>query len=266
MADVMIPVLKDTKDPHYRYKMPKLTAKIEGSGNGIKTVLTNISSIAKAIYRPASYPTKYFGCELGALVTMNNDIYVINGSHDTDKLQNLLYSFIQKFVLCSKCKNPETSLTVSSQTIKQKCIACGHASTIAKSIHKLTTYIINHPPEATSLSVNNNQNGKQSKSKSSKSKKSSANNGSTSPNGTKHEQQQQTNELNNDEFEDDGFDDEEFTQDALNERLRDGLKNGLLSDPKESANLFYEMVKEKNKLIFCQMQVYKKNLLKKQKD
>jgi translation initiation factor 5 len=54
-------------------------------------------------------PTKYFGCELGAQVTMAND-YIVNGSHDVDKLINLLYCFIQKFVLCAKCKNPETTL------------------------------------------------------------------------------------------------------------------------------------------------------------
>ena len=53
-------------DPFYRYKMPKLSAKVEGKGNGIKTVISNMSEIAKALERPPMYPTKYFGCELGA--------------------------------------------------------------------------------------------------------------------------------------------------------------------------------------------------------
>lgn len=35
-------------------------------GNGIKTVIVNMAEVAKAIGRPATYPTKYFGCELGA--------------------------------------------------------------------------------------------------------------------------------------------------------------------------------------------------------
>jgi translation initiation factor 5 len=52
MADVLLPILRDTNDPHYRYKMPKLTAKIESSGNGIKTVITNMVAIAKSIGRP----------------------------------------------------------------------------------------------------------------------------------------------------------------------------------------------------------------------
>ncbi len=40
-------------DPSFRYKMPRLVAKIEGRGNGIKTVVVNMREIAEAINRPA---------------------------------------------------------------------------------------------------------------------------------------------------------------------------------------------------------------------
>ena len=48
----MINVNRQTNDMFYRYKMPKLAAKVEGTGNGIKTVLVNITAIAKALSRP----------------------------------------------------------------------------------------------------------------------------------------------------------------------------------------------------------------------
>lgn len=53
-------------DPTYRYKMPRLESKIEGRGNGIKTVVTNMVTVAEALNRPPSLPIKFFGTELGA--------------------------------------------------------------------------------------------------------------------------------------------------------------------------------------------------------
>ena len=246
MGDVFLNILKDSKDPHYRYKMPKLTTKVEGSGNGIKTVITNMAAVAKALGRPPSYPTKYFGCELGAQVTINNDCYVVNGSHDPENLLNLLYAFIRKFVLCSKCNNPETTLSVSGQIIRQKCIACGYATTIPKPLHKLTTFIINHPPDGsastTSSSSKSGKSGKGDK----KSKKGDKNGGNTSPtNG----QGDSGNDLNdaNDDFDD--FDDEDLSVDAYIERqqqLIDGLPSASTKlNSKDSANLFYKLVKDK---------------------
>ncbi|CAD6189636.1 unnamed protein product [Caenorhabditis auriculariae] len=135
-------------DPFYRYKMPKLLAKVEGKGNGIKTVIANMSEIAKALERPPMYPTKYFGCELGAQTNFDakNERYIVNGEHDANKLQDILDGFIKKFVLCPACENPETQLLVRKNAINSKCKACGHAFLIDNR-HKLSTFIIKNPPK-----------------------------------------------------------------------------------------------------------------------
>ena len=57
-------------------------------------------------------PCKYFGCELGAQTQMDPKTgrYIVNGAHESSKLQDLLDGFIKNFVLCEQCENPETAL------------------------------------------------------------------------------------------------------------------------------------------------------------
>ncbi|KAJ1738504.1 eukaryotic translation initiation factor 5 [Coemansia sp. RSA 1086] len=142
-----INIRRDIKDPFYRYKMPRMQAKVEGKGNGIKTVLPNISEVAKALSRPPSYPTKYFGSELGAQTQMDdkNDRYIVNGAHEAERLQELLDGFIEKFVLCGNCKSPETDLVIKDQIIIRRCMACGKTSNVAMG-HRLSTFILKNPP------------------------------------------------------------------------------------------------------------------------
>uniref|UniRef100_A0A453NBM1 W2 domain-containing protein n=1 Tax=Aegilops tauschii subsp. strangulata TaxID=200361 RepID=A0A453NBM1_AEGTS len=104
-------------DAFYRYKMPRMLTKIEGRGNGIKTNIVNMVDIAKALARPASYTTKYFGCELGAQSKFDEKtgISLVNGAHDTSKLAGLLENFIKKYVQCYGCGNPETEVLISKK-------------------------------------------------------------------------------------------------------------------------------------------------------
>lgn len=136
-------------DAFYRYKMPKMITKIEGRGNGIKTNIVNNVEIAKALARPPSYTTKYFGCELGAQSKFDEKTgtSLVNGAHDTAKLAGLLENFIKKYVQCYGCGNPETEVIITkTQMITLKCAACGFVSDVDMR-DKLTTFILKNPPE-----------------------------------------------------------------------------------------------------------------------
>ncbi|KAG5247354.1 eukaryotic translation initiation factor 2 family protein [Salix suchowensis] len=140
----------NSDDAFYRYKMPKMVTKVEGRGNGIKTNIVNMVEIAKALARPASYTTKYFGCELGAQSKFDekNGTSLVNGSHETVKLAGLLENFIKKYVQCYGCGNPETEIIITkSQMLQLKCAACGFVSDVDMR-DKLTTFILKNPPES----------------------------------------------------------------------------------------------------------------------
>jgi translation initiation factor 5 len=165
----MINVNRNMEDTFYRYKMPPIKTKIEGRGNGIKTAIPNIIAVAKAIDRPPNWLLKYLAIELGAgckiqlaqtLTNEEDGRYIINGKFTAKELQDLLDEFIKKFVLCTKCENPETKLRITSKKqIESKCIACGHIYLLPM-VHKLTKYIVNNPPntlQSTSSSKRENK-------------------------------------------------------------------------------------------------------------
>jgi translation initiation factor 5 len=143
-----INIRRDVTDPFYRYKMERLQSKIEGKGNGIKTVIVNLSSVAQSLARPPAYVIKYFGFELGAQTNVNptDDRWIINGAHDAAKLQDYLDGFISKFVLCKKCKNPETDVIVKDGHITLDCKACGQRSDVDLRL-KLSSFILKNQPK-----------------------------------------------------------------------------------------------------------------------
>ncbi|KAL1988484.1 hypothetical protein VTN96DRAFT_9539 [Rasamsonia emersonii] len=138
-----INIRRDVTDPFYRYKMEKIQSKIEGKGNGIKTVVVNLNSVAQSLSRPPEYVIKYFGFELGAQANAKptDDRWIINGAHDAQKLQDYLDGFIAKFVLCKKCKNPETDVVIKDNRILLDCKACGQRSEVDPRL-KLSTFIL----------------------------------------------------------------------------------------------------------------------------
>ncbi|KAK4106462.1 hypothetical protein N658DRAFT_415537 [Parathielavia hyrcaniae] len=146
----LVNVRRDVSDPFYRYKMERLQTKIEGKGNGIKTVITNLSSVAQSLARPGSYLIKYFGFELGAQTNLDpaDDRWIINGAHESQKLQELLDGFISKFVLCKKCKNPETDVQIKDGRITLDCKACGQRTEVDLRL-KLSGFMLKNVPKKT---------------------------------------------------------------------------------------------------------------------
>jgi len=154
----IVNIRRDVDDKFYRYRMPVLLTKVEGKGNGIKTVLPNIQDVARALSRPPMYPTKYFGSELGAQTMYDTkaDRYIVNGAHQSERLRELLDAFIDKYVLCGSCKNPETDLIVTKdEMIVRDCKACGQRTNVDMR-HRLSSYILKNPPKRSRKSKKEN--------------------------------------------------------------------------------------------------------------
>lgn len=140
---------RDNADASFRYKMPRMQSKIEGRGNGIKTVILNMPEVAKALNIDPDYPTKFFGTELGSISKFDKKLSraIVNGAHDGGKLSELLNKFIDIFILCPKCRLPEIIWQVDEKKgdIRVDCAACGNNS-LLNHTHKLVSYILKNPP------------------------------------------------------------------------------------------------------------------------
>lgn len=143
MSTINIAGLTPVEDPAYRYKMPRLVVKVEGRGNGIKTVLMNVIELAQSLNREAPEITKFFGCEIGSQTTYatDTDRAIVNGAHRDTDLQNHLSRYIENFVLCKNCRLPETHYKIKDGLISQKCLACGSKNAVDMT-HKLTAFIL----------------------------------------------------------------------------------------------------------------------------
>jgi len=238
-------VNREVQDAFYRYKMPRLMAKVEGKGNGVKTVIPNMPEIARALGRPPTYCTKFFGCELGAQTQFDfkNDRYIVNGAHDAAKLQDMLDIFIRKFVLCERCDNPETVLKVLPKKgmITSSCKACGHSFTLDMR-HKLTTFIVKNPPEQTMNEQGTSLTQRKEKRSKRKDEEGEAKNGSGEDDGFGDE---------NDEENVEWFTD--VSEKAVEERMKDlsmGVKslamdNDMEKSEKEKMDIFHKFVNSK---------------------
>ena len=110
-------------DPSYRYKMPKLETNFKKNN---RTYFTNLPKVAESLNRSANEIVKWFGYTLG--VASNTKDFSISGQYDTKKLQTLLQDFINEYILCGVCGNPETTYSSYKGKLCKQCASCGKPS------------------------------------------------------------------------------------------------------------------------------------------
>lgn len=153
-------------DPEYRYKMPTVVGKIEGKGNGIKTVIVNVSDLGLSLHRSPAEVNKFFGCELGAQTSYNEetDRAVVNGAHNDKVLQDNVHKYIENFVLCPSCRLPESEYKIKNEIIWHRCKACG-AKEMVNMQHKLCTFILAQNKKKKKMDKKNGKKDKDKKGK-----------------------------------------------------------------------------------------------------
>ena len=127
MPPKLIPIKKNAEQ-NYRYKMPTFIVRKIQSGS--KTVILNSLEVSRALNRSLESLYQWFSFK-GGKVTMNkeNGQLTLNGDRDVNDLTESLYDFINHFLLCPVCSNPETTFEKNpDKTLSFVCRACGRTS------------------------------------------------------------------------------------------------------------------------------------------
>jgi translation initiation factor 5 len=126
--------------------MPSPVLKVEGRGNGIKTVLMNLKDIGDSLHRHPDELLQYISKTLGTQLIKEETRFIINGSHSEDKINNSIDKYIDKFVLCGKCYKPDTRYSIESKQLFLKCSGCGEKKIIShdftRTIMKNESYLL----------------------------------------------------------------------------------------------------------------------------
>ncbi|BAU80221.1 eukaryotic translation initiation factor 5 [Tokyovirus A1] len=114
-------------DPFYRYKMRQL--KITDSGKS-RTFFDNIKDVSKDLNVPANLLPKFLALELGTSCGFDKgrNLWYITGSHSTETIHGKVGSFIQSFVLCKTCGQPELFYETKKGKVMMRCRGCGDFS------------------------------------------------------------------------------------------------------------------------------------------
>ncbi|OQS54389.1 C37C3.2 [Ecytonucleospora hepatopenaei] len=136
----MININSKISDPFYRYKMHEVLCEPEKQ----HTLIVNLEEIGRDLKRDPANILRFLGLTLGCStkIAEHNKMpkYLLPGTYDESKLQSTIFEFIDLFVLCNACGNPETFFLVSDGVLMRQCNSCG--AVFKQQDHKLNVVFL----------------------------------------------------------------------------------------------------------------------------
>lgn len=119
MVKIPISGLQEIDDPFYRYTMDRMNL----IKNGSFYLIDNLPTICKELDRDDKLLVKYFNLKFNVSFVYKNGILRTQKDIKLNDYEEALHEFIEYFVLCPRCKLPETIL---ESKYVLKCKACSY--------------------------------------------------------------------------------------------------------------------------------------------
>ena len=117
------------EDSGERFEIPK----VQGHHAKNRTILTNYLQIVSHLRRTPEHLAKFLGKELASSTEINGERLILSSKLSSKQINEKIEKYVNTFVLCPKCKKPDTELVEENSRQYLKCLACGER----KEVHKI---------------------------------------------------------------------------------------------------------------------------------
>lgn len=115
--------LKENNDPSYRYRMPSVSINKQKT----KMVIINLKEIGASLDRDPHFIVYFLKNKFGTQMKYNSEENRVEFKGlEPEQIQDAIFEFIEYFVLCPTCNNPETTLSNKKNNMYIACKACSH--------------------------------------------------------------------------------------------------------------------------------------------
>ena len=106
--------------------------KVKGHHEGVRTVISNFGQIIACIRRKPEHFLKFLTKELASSGEIKGDRLILSRKLASKDVNDKIEKYVNKFVLCPKCKKPDTELENDGAKAFLRCLACGEKYEVHK--------------------------------------------------------------------------------------------------------------------------------------
>ncbi|RMD45435.1 translation initiation factor IF-2 subunit beta [Candidatus Pacearchaeota archaeon] len=99
--------------------------KVQGHYEGSKTIVKNFLRISSCIRRPYAHLMKFLSKELASPAEISGERLIFQRKISPGDINLKIKKYVKEFVLCPKCKKPDTELITRKSEAILHCLACG---------------------------------------------------------------------------------------------------------------------------------------------
>jgi translation initiation factor 2 subunit 2 len=111
-----------------RFEVPRIEASVMGD----KTIVGNFKELLSILNRDAQHLAKFLAKQLATASWIQGSRLVLQGRLRSELIQGKFEEYVEKYVLCKECGNPDTKLVKERRITFMRCEACGCRYPVAK--------------------------------------------------------------------------------------------------------------------------------------